>query len=233
MIMPSGFDFSQDIYPLGDYEALPVSSKKNFEAMAYPEVVRLNILTNPDILIKEYEHFEKKENYNYFMSRARNLKIDLRKTFALFEELRFELGKKYHAYPIRMKGTNQIMDTVGPETRQWLKNLKVPTFRQQYVVAKEGWHTRLHTDHPDFRIHGYRMFVPLHTAYIAYSKNIYILTPGDCYFVNIARPHRGFCTGHERVVLMLQMASDDYIESGQPLMPAELSEIPKEYHESL
>ena len=121
------------------------------------------------------------------------------------------------------------MNDVGIYTKSLLESFGVVLFRQQYVVAKKGWNTKLHIDHPNFKIHGYRLFIPIDPAFVGFENNIYLLKPGKCYFVNIARKHRGFTFLEERVVIMAQMSSDKLIIEGKTLNPINPLLIPKEF----
>lgn len=223
---PSGFNFEYDILPLGDYETVPVSSRLAPSPENYVEAVRLHIPVDAARLREEYLRFEK--SGDYFLSRKHQFKNGLRETIQVFEDIGFS-RESYQAWPIRKKGTNVLQDQVGPYTHSLLTSIGVELFRQQYVVAKKNWKTKLHIDHPDFRVHGFRMFVPIDPAYIGFEKNIYRLDPGDCYFVNIARPHRGFTDQDERVVIMAQMNSDELILGGTPMTPLDPSSLPEDF----
>jgi len=225
MNTPSGFDYSQDILPLGTYESVPVQSLIPPYPDNFPEVTRLGIKIDVNLLRQEYNQFDK--SGDYFVSRMKNFKNDIKETIKLFNQIGFS-RTKYKAFPLRVEGTNQLLDTVGPYTRQLLENFGVPLFRQQYALAVKGWSTKLHIDHPDFTTHGFRVFIPIDTAYIGFEKNIYQLLAGDCYFVNIARLHRGF-SDEERVVIMCQMASDKLIRIGETLLPIDPNMLPDFY----
>ena len=224
--MPSGFDFSHDILPLGNFEAMPIASKLPPYPYNYPEIVRLNIETHVPSLKQDYLHFNK--TGNYFMSRSKFFKNSFRETVKVFEDIGF-YRKFYQAYPLRKIGTNILLDSVGKYTRFLLNSIGVTLFRQQYATAKQGWSTKLHIDHPNFKIHGYRLFIPIDTAFIGFERNTYILKPGYCYFVNIAQKHRGFnFYNKERAVIMCQMASDALILEGGKEKPTNNNSIPKE-----
>ncbi|MCZ0932207.1 MAG: hypothetical protein OXJ52_03530 [Oligoflexia bacterium] len=222
----SGFDFSHDILPLGDYEAMPVTSTLLPYPCNYPEVVCLNMKTNVKSLKRDFLEFNKESNY--FKSRAKFFKNSFRETVKLFEDIGFH-KKTYQAYSLRKIGTNILLNNVGLYTKNFLNSLNIVLFRQQYVVAKKGWNTKLHIDHPNFKIHGYRLLIPIDTAFIGFERNIYLLEPGDCYFVNIARKHRGFSFYKERAVIMCQMASDSLILFGKKVKPISNDSIPKEF----
>ena len=225
--MPSGFDFTHDILPLGNFEAMPVTSMLPPYPNNYPEVVRLSIKANVDHLRMDFLRFNKKGDY--FKSRVKYFKNSFRETVKIFEDIGFH-RETYQAYPLRKIGTNTLLSSIGKYTRFFLNSLEVILFRQQYVVAKKGWNTKLHIDHPNFKIHGYRLLIPIDPAFIGFKQNIYYLKSGDCYFINIGRKHRGFTFHKERVVIMAQMASDKLILSGEKIKPTDTTYlIPKEF----
>ena len=213
----SNFDFSYDILPLGTYETVPVTSQLEPLPENYSNVVCLNIPTDVSLLMADWNNFPKNDEPNYFVNRAKHFKNSIKDTVKLFEHLGFSLDN-YEVYPLRVKGTNTLKPTVGKYTQELLDNFGVSLFRQQYVKAKKDWITKPHIDHPDFSIHGFRVFIPIDTAYIEFDDGTYELMPGNCYFVNIAKTHRGF-SKTSRVVIMCQMASDALINNGTKLNP--------------
>lgn len=225
MNMPLDFDYSQDILPLGEFESLPVTSLIPPYPENFPDVARLGIKTDVSKLRDEYESFDK--SGDYFKSRARYFKNSIRDTIMLFDQLGFS-REKYKAFPLRITGTTTLKEDVGVYTKNLLENFGVPLFRQQYVLSSNGWSTKFHIDHPDFRMHGFRVFIPIDEAHMGFEGKIYRLEPGDCYFVNIAKKHRGF-SDKDRVVIMCQMASDKLIRMATPLNPIDPLMIPEEY----
>lgn len=219
-------DNKYDILPLGDYETIPVTSLIPPYPEYFKEVVRLDIKTDVEKLKEDLDNFDLNSEGDYFFSRAKYFKQNIRETLKMFKDMNFELGEKYSGYPIRKKGTNVLKENIGSYTKNLLENFGVSLFRQQYVLAKEGWNTKLHVDHPDFSIHGFRVFIPIDVAYIGFEENIYRLDPGDCYFVNIARKHRGL-SDRDRIVIMAQMASDKLIRMGQEMTPIDKTELPE------
>lgn len=219
------FDYNQDILPLGNFETVPVTSLIPPYPCNFPEVARLGIKTDIEKLRSEYDQYDK--SGDYFKSRAKYFKNSLKDTMQLFDELGFS-KVNYQAFPLRDIGTNTLKSNVGEYTKTLLLNFGVELFRQQYVLARAGWKTKLHIDHPDFTIHGFRVFIPIDDAYIGFEKNIYKLTAGDCYFVNIAKMHRGF-SDSDRVVIMCQMASDKLIRCSESLLPIDNNLIPETY----
>ena len=212
----SGFNYDNDILPLGKFESIPVVSQLEPIPSNYPEVVRLNLNVDANKLREEFNNFDKSEDY--FISRLKYFKNDIRQTIDLFEYLGFSRSM-YQAYPLRIKGSNILKDDVGKYTSSVLNNIGVELFRQQYVVAHKGWKTKLHIDHPHFKIHGFRLFLPIDKTFISFEKNCYELLPDNAYFVNIARPHMGHTELSDRVVIMCQMASDKLVLEGTPIDP--------------
>jgi mannose-6-phosphate isomerase class I len=219
------FDYNNDILPLGDFETVPVTSLIPPYPCNFPEVARLGIKTDIKQLKEDYENYDK--SGDYFKSRAKYFKNSLKDTIQLFDKLGFSKSN-YQAFPLRELGTNILKNNVGEYTKHLLLNFGVDLFRQQYVLAQAGWKTKLHIDHPDFTIHGFRVFIPIDDAYIGFEKNIYKLTAGDCYFVNIAKMHRGFSES-DRVVIMCQMASDKLIRLADYIEPIDNNLIDEEY----
>ena len=211
----SEFNYEHDILPLGEFETIPITSLIPPYPDNFPEVAKLGIKTDIEQLRNEYENFDK--TGDYFKSRAKYFKNSLKDTIKLFDHLGFS-RENYKAFPLREMGTNTLQASVGPYTRNLLENFGVPLFRQQYVLATAGWQTKLHIDHPDFTLHGFRVFIPIDDAYMGFENTIYKLEAGDCYFVNIAKMHRAF-SDSDRVVIMCQMASDKLIRMATPLTP--------------
>lgn len=208
------FNYSNDILPLGGFEAIPVTSQLDPIPENYHDVVKLNIPTNVHKLRSEWESYPKQGNY--FKERMRYFQNPIKETIELFTDLGFS-QENYNAYPLRKTGTNILNDDVGPYTRGLLESFETKLFRQQYVLAQPGWETKLHIDHPDFSTHGFRVFIPIDVAYMGFEDKVYELPPGNCYFVNIAKLHKGI-TKKERVVIMCQMASDSLILSGEKML---------------
>tara|TARA_R110000782_G_scaffold50549_7_gene109521 strand:+ start:3247 stop:3930 length:684 start_codon:yes stop_codon:yes gene_type:complete len=215
-----------DILPLGEYETIPVTSLIPPYPEYFKDVVRLDIKTDVEKLRNDLIDFDLSKQKNYFFSRARHFKQNIRETLKMFDDLNFDLGKSYAGYPIRKQGTNELEDTLGEYTTNLLENFGVSLFRQQYVYADKMWNTKLHVDHPNFSIHGFRVFIPIDVAYIGFENKIYRMDPGDCYFVNIAKKHRGI-SEHKRVVLMAQMASDKLIRTGYELPAIDPTLLPE------
>ena len=56
----SGFNFTYDILPLGNFETMPVVSKNQPYPKNYPEVVQLKGNMNVSLLRKDFLNFNKK-----------------------------------------------------------------------------------------------------------------------------------------------------------------------------
>lgn len=219
------FNYEHDILPLGDFETVSVTSLIPPYPCNFPEVAKLGIKTDVIKLRKEWEEYDK--TGDYFKDRAKYFKNSIRETVKLFDDLGFSRNN-YKAYPLRTTGTNILKDEVGEYTRNLLETFGVDLFRQQYVLSSAGWKVKPHVDHPDFTIHGFRVFIPIDTAYMGFGEDVYELTPGDCYFVNIAKKHWAF-SDSERVVIMCQMSSDKLIRDADIMTPINSELIPEEY----
>jgi hypothetical protein len=205
----------QDIFPLGDYEAIPVTHQGSGQAQDYPNVLALKEIPKHALLAKEaLEHIEK---IGQCYIEERSSHIDPRIPACELKEILLEMGfvkGQYQIFSLRKLGTNQLQDFIGSVTREFFAELSVNVFRQQYALAKDGWKTIAHRDHGDFNVHGYRGMLPLTTpAYLGYvgpagENLIYRLEVGTLYFVNAAQLHRGFSFGEDRLNLMFQMDSD-------------------------
>lgn len=221
-----------DIFPLGEFETLPVKSIRDGKPNSYPEVVYLRDVENVDLLRQEAEAHIEHVGHTYVKDRVEHLNPDIDE-----ESLRNVLGDVgfvkglYQSFSLRKKGTAELEDWVGPETRRLFQSLPVSTFRQQYAVAYPGWNIKLHRDHQDFLTHGFRAMVPInYSVYMGYELNgqnrVYELKPGGMYFVNISRMHRGFNhSDTERVNLIMQMDSDEMVLNGTAMAPLPDAEV--------
>lgn len=222
------FNYNHDILPLGEFETVPVTSLIPPYPCNFPDVARLGIAVDVDKLREEWLLYDK--TGDYFKDRAKYFKNSLKETIKLFNDIGFS-KTNYKAFPLRETGSNKLKEDVGQYTRRLLDNFGVPLFRQQYVLSSAGWKTKFHIDHPNFKTHGFRVFIPIDTAYMGFKSGVYELTSGDCYFVNIAKMHRGF-SDKERVVIMCQMASDKLIRTAEKMKPVEINTIPEEYRDA-
>jgi len=222
-----------DIFPLGEYETLPVHTSKDGAEESYPRVVKIRDGIDSDSLLREsYVHRDIIGNC-YVKDRVDHLveglnEVDLR--YAL-EDVGFH-KKKYQSFSLRQQGTAELECWVGSTTREYIESIGIDVFRQQYAVAYEGWNTKLHRDHKDFLTHGFRLMTPLSDdVWMGYEDDngdpiIYRLEKGSSYFVNIARMHRGFNPYHtERVNLIMQMAGDKLILEGTKCDPLTIDQL--------
>lgn len=200
-----------DILPVGKFEAIPVTSSVEPIPDNFPNWIKLDIQVDVDRLRQEYLEYPKNRSKHYFREMAKHLPKDrVKETVKIFTENGFGIDD-YIVYPLRVIGTNKLTDYVGSYTKQLLENIGVPLFRQQYVFATKTWETKIHTDHPNFATHGYRMFIPIDPAYMVVNGENVEMTPGWAYYVNVARPHKGFTKG-DRVVIVASMASDRLVQ---------------------
>jgi hypothetical protein len=124
---------------------------------------------------------------------------------------------------VRKLGTNNVIDQLGEYTRTFLETFPVTLFRQQFALARAGFKTEQHMDHSSYAIHGYRLFIPVDTAYIDIEHQLYEMPAGDCYFVNVGKHHAGR-TDQDRILLMCQMANDRLIHNGTQIKPLQSSQ---------
>jgi hypothetical protein len=227
---------TEDIVPLGGFEALPIDLLGSGEAADYPDVAILKELPDLKELVEEsYLHIDI-VGKTYLRDRAPFLdsRVQLDELKSYLSSLGF--GKdQYQSYSLRKLGTNQLEEFVGPRTRNFFETLGVETFRQQHTMSSNGWKTKIHRDHANFKAHGFRGMIPLNApVYLGYlgpqgENLIYHLKPGHLYFANIAKPHRGFAVEENRLATMFQMASDRLVmePTTRVLEPLkDLSQIP-------
>jgi len=213
--MAYSFENSYDILPLGDFETIPVIGDP--DPLSFPDVVRLGITYDPEKIREDYFNLPDMNGKDHFIKRAKYFKQPIRKTMEMFDELGFSMDK-YIVFPIRKIGTNELIDELGEYTRFFLERFPVNLFRQQFALAKGGFKTSLHEDHTSFKVHGYRLFIPIDTAYIDIEDRSYEMLPGDCYFVNVGKKHSGR-TDKDRILLMCQMDNERLIREGVEVKP--------------
>lgn len=209
-----------DIFPLGKFETVPVTHINDGMAESYPYVTLIKNNIDYESLLLEAEEHIKIVGFNYVKPRLSSLNSNINENSLrnVLEHVGF-VKNSYQSFSLRKIGTNELEDWVMPKTKLFFNSLNVGTFRQQYAVAYPGWHTKLHRDHANFKIHGFRAMIPLSAdVYMGYEDNsgnnlIYKLKRGGMYFVNIARMHRGFNESEtkNRINLIFQMNSDKLI----------------------
>lgn len=216
----------EDIFPLGDFETVPVHCERDGEAASYPYVSVLREVNNHEALLTQaLENMEligKKcvgERLEYISKRLSPLQV---------REILSDVGFKknsYQSYSLRDLGTNRLKEFIQGPTREFFDSLGFECFRQQYAVAEPAWNTQFHYDHAHFRRHGFRAMVPLNdTVIMSFLEEgrevVFELHPGFMYFVNIASMHRAFNPHSQpRINLLFQMASDRMILAGRPHTP--------------
>lgn len=208
--------WEKELFPVGEFETLPVTVTKNIPFNQYPSVVEIFNIPEYKTLYKEYCEFKKNTKLNpnrYIKERIRFLKLDPKEWSKLFESYGFN-SKEYETYSMRLLGTNLIKDDIGDYTKSIIKSLPVETFRQQYAVAHPGWKTKPHIDTDRLDLHGFRVMIPLNTTFnIGFDEGIYNLEPGVGYFINVSKMHYGINNQNEtRVNIMLHLASDSIID---------------------
>lgn len=225
---------TDDILPLGEFEALPVTCMLGGLPDSYPYVCRVyEGIDYESLLVEALEHIKIRGNV-YVKDRISHINPKLSET-----DLRDVLSKvgfykgSYQSYSLRKTGTSELEDWILPNTRQFFNELPVNSFRQQYAVAFPNWNTQMHRDHKDFKTHGFRLMVPLSDdVYMGYEDPlgnplVFRLMRGGAYFVNIAMMHRGFngSQSGERINLIMQLDSDEIINDGTPIDPIDVYEI--------
>jgi hypothetical protein len=227
---------NDDIFPLGSFETLPVNVHKSGHPDDYPDVLLIKTDINANALLEEaYDHIER-IGFTYVKGRMEYLNSNINEDTlrSMLEDVGFA-KKTYQSFSLRKIGTNILEEWIKNHTRNFFKELPVNVFRQQYAVAYPKWNIKLHRDHKDFLTHGFRAMVPLDkNVYMAYEdsdKNpiIYKLVPGNMYFVNIGKMHRGFNESEteSRLNLLMQMDSDIMLLNGKEVKPMLAEDIDK------
>lgn len=226
----------KDIFPLGNFETLPIDNTMGGADTDYPNVIRIGDVPEYESLLKEAIFHIEKAGATYVKDRLNQIPEGMSE-----DDLRDVLGGvgfvkgAYQSFSLRKYGTAVLEDWIKPSTRDFIENLGVSTFRQQYAVAYGGWNVKLHRDHKDFLTHGFRLMVPLNSCvYMGYEDDngnalVYKLEPGGMYFVNIATMHRGFNESLEeqRINLIMQMTSDKLLEGKKAMEPINATELIK------
>jgi hypothetical protein len=229
----------QDLLPVGRFETIPVKIHGSGVSADYPNVCILRPVGNVDQLfqeaIKTAEVIGAGSLQNYHDHLDPRTSWD--EVVGFLNHIGFIKGLYQH-HSLRKPGTNELLDCVLPQTRKFFADLGEKVFRQQYAFANLGWKTKLHFDHDNCRLHGFRAMLPLgEPMYMGYEGErgenlIYRLNPGFLYFVNIGKWHRGFCLG-PRLSMIFQLASDESIlsavKAGRVLAPlSDLSTLPQD-----
>ena len=211
-----------DIVPLGNFEAIPVTVTGDY--LKYPGIVRIGGPFNTDSLYQEFADVRDQLDPAFLKSRADRL-ID-----CSVEEIRDAMGKlgwansAYKALPMRVTGSNTLLDFIGPYTRSVLAGFG-QVFRQQYMLAKPRAALRPHIDNQNCEVHGFKVHIPLNCLYTACIMNdsgeydVYDLEQGYAYYFNSSRMH--FVVNHtdiERVNIAFQLSADDLILSNPPML---------------
>lgn len=211
-----------DIVPIGDFEAVPVTVTGNY--LEYPGVVRVGGPFDYAKLHEEYTNTIPNLE-NKFLTNLKDILID-----ATPVEVKNHLvalgweGNNYISYSIRKFGTNDLVDAVLQETRNTLAEFGT-IFRQQYMCAKPMTRLQPHIDNLNCEVHGFKVHIPINTRYHVFVEeggnyNRYVLEPGYAYYLNsslmhfVANPYP-----ETRVNLSFQLASDELIHSGTIMPP--------------
>lgn len=215
-----------DIFPIGSFETIPVECILDGEADSYPNVVRLKSIREFSALSSEAIENIQKIGKRYVKDRVQRLTPDLEVNTV--RQVLTDVGftkETYQSYSLRKLGSADLEDFITGETRKFFENLGPIYFRMQYAVAAPGWKTTFHIDHRNFNTHGLRAMIPLSApTFLSYFENkhevIYELKPGEMYFVNIAKLHKGFNpTNEDRINLYFQMNTDKLVLQGETVKP--------------
>ena len=203
-----------DIVPVGDFEALPVTMTYT-SYQDYPDVVVLasyKFDTKP--LIDEFFQVESQMLEHFFIPERKDHLINVSEG-----EIRQHLSdlgftkSNYRVHSLRQLGTQENNQFVRTQTGLCLNKFST-IFRQQYMVAEVGLIIAPHIDNKNIALHGFRIHIPLHPFYIGFETdggifNLYRLNPGVPVFVNFCRSH--FVVnplGHKRVNIAFQLSDD-------------------------
>ena len=208
--------WKEELFPVGQFETIPVTVTKNIPFEEYPSVVAVSEIQNCNILYDEYLKFKKELRVSpsrYIKERLKFLKLPINEWNKLFTSYGFN-DKQYETYSMRILGTNILRTEIGNYTRQTLESFNIPLFRQQYAVANPKWRTKIHIDTNRLDLHGFRIMIPLNTTFnIGFEEGIYSLTPGKSYFVNVSKPHYGLNPEEvARCNIMIHLSSDSIID---------------------
>lgn len=178
----------------------------------YPLVKDLIIGLDTSRLYQEYLSLESKLSSSYLYDRRNNFPISLEEAEACLQEMRFT--KEFYAVKaLHETGSNVLVSDVGPYTRALFKSLG-ETCRMHYAVVKPGWESAFHTDSNDFKVHGFRINIPINQdAYYTFLDNerqvSFSLKRGSAWFINATCPHMGFNpTDEDRVAIICQLMTD-------------------------
>ncbi len=154
---------------------------------------------------------------HYLSEREHQLPLGIARTKEVLKAFGFD-GRNYSAYSMKSIDGAHWLD-VPQSTRDWVDANFPKNARVHYAVAAVGWSSAWHVDCRHFRLHGFRVHVPLSTsAHYEFrvgpvTKN-FELKPGFAYFVNVAVSHRAHNPeNEERVSILLQLMSDSPIRS--------------------
>ena len=203
--MSSNFNFEYDIFPLGDFETLPVTPTHR----ELPNISNLNISVDSEKIRSDFHNFNKENDY--FKSRRKYFKNSLKDTVKTLTEYGFGY-ETYKPYPIRKLGTADLCDELGEYTKTFLNSFPVKLFRQQFIYAEKNLIIKPHIDHPTFDVHGFRLMIPVDEMYVGFDDKEYVLYPNNCYFFNATKRHYAYTKDTPRIALMCQMVNDSCIQ---------------------
>ena len=191
-------------------ETLPVQARYPTQPEKYPYVVDLGIDVDVKTLQKEFDEFDK--NDNYMLKRMKDFVLSPSINLILMNYLGFR-DEVYQGVSLNKPGSLELKDNVGIETKKFLKQFD-NICRINYITTYKGWKTKPHKDHEDYTTQGFRIIVPFAEMKMTFeNKMVYIFQPGRAYFVNVAVEHVGehFSELDKRTGILFKLAKDDLI----------------------
>ena len=223
-----------DILPLGKEESLPTSIVYSDKPEDFSHVVRLFPLDSNSLMQNfKRTHLFLEEKYLSSREKIYSRYANKEECINFLTKLGFTKDK-FMVLPLRDVGKTELCSQAGKPLISFLRDWPTDFFRPQYNISKEGWNSAYHIDHSSFKIHGFRVLVPLDNSInICFLNNkkeyYYVLEPGFSYFVNVGLLHRSFCKWNIRAALSFQMNTDKYIFDSNSVHPLDIEQIPVEY----
>jgi len=191
-------------------ETLPVKAKYPTQPEKYPYVVDLGLSVDVDVLQKEFDDFDKKDNY--MLKRLNDFVISPSINIILMTYLGFR-SSVYQGVSLNKPGSLELKESVGPATRDLLDKFD-DICRVNYITTHKGWKTKSHKDHEDYTTQGFRIIIPFAEMKMTFEKRVeYMFKPGRAYFVNVAVEHVGEHASslNTRTGILFKMCNDKMI----------------------
>lgn len=213
------FTMTENILPMGEYETLPVTSKYGNTPEKYGCVVKLNIDPIDHEKIRHDMHTFKETKKHYFQERLDIYKVPPSVAANYLKYVGFS-GETYDSTGLNITGTAELDPNIPKSILEAYSKVQSKLFRQNFVVAMNGWNTKWHRDHSTPLMHGFRLMIPIDPVVMYFRTGKVELQPGHYYFVNNSLEHKGSLPdGYERRAnLMAQMDSDIDILNGDIIL---------------